>query len=288
MIQAQVPLAELTTWRVGGAAEWYCLPSSISELQADLAAVGAVPHTVLGLGSNVLISDQGLAGLVINLRKLRGLEALGAGRVRVAAGEPIIKVAHWAAAQGWHGLEWAVGIPGSVGGAVAMNAGAHGRCLGDVLVAATYLDAQQQLQTATAAELDFRYRHSRVQTEGWVVLEAELQLEPGHDPQMLQAQTQKNWQQRRDSQPYDLPSCGSVFRNPQSHAAGWLIEQTGLKGLRLGGAEVAERHANFILNRDQATAQEIFQLIQVVRDRVANKWQICLQPEVKMLGEFER
>ncbi len=157
-----------------------------------------------------------------------------------------------------------------------------------MLVAATHLDAQQQLQTATAAELDFRYRHSRVQTEGWVVLEAELQLEPGHDPQMLQAQTQKNWQQRRDSQPYDLPSCGSVFRNPQSHAAGWLIEQTGLKGLRLGGAEVAERHANFILNRDQATAQEIFQLIQVVRDRVANKWQICLQPEVKMLGEFER
>ncbi len=288
MIQAQIPLAELTTWRVGGSAEWYCLPSSVSELQADLATAGAMPRTLLGLGSNVLISDHGLPGLVINLRKLRGLTSLGEGRFRVAAGEPIIKVAHWAAAQGWHGLEWAVGIPGSVGGAVAMNAGAHGRCLADVLVAATYLDAQQQLQAATAAELDFHYRHSRVQTEGWLVVEAEFQLEPGHNPQVLQAQTQQNWQQRRTSQPYDLPSCGSVFRNPQPHAAGWLIEQAGLKGFRLGGAEVAERHANFILNRDQATAQEIFQLIQLVRERVDSEWHICLQPEVKMLGEFER
>jgi UDP-N-acetylmuramate dehydrogenase len=183
-------------------------------------------------------------------------------------------------------LEWAVGIPGTVGGAVVMNAGAHGGCAADCLVSAIVLDPILGKSRPLPEDLDFHYRTSALQGSGRVLLEATFQLEPGHDPAVVVADTLEGLNRRRATQPYDLPSCGSVFRNPLPHTAGWLIEQTGLKGLRMGNAQVAEQHANFILNLGGATAEDIYRLIYQVQQRVYAKWSLWLQPEVKFVGEF--
>lgn len=287
-IRSDVVLAPYTTFRVGGRAEWYCEPQSIEELQRDLqwAKETSLSVTFLGAGSNLLISDSGLSGLVINTRKLRGIQCLGNGRLWAAAGEPLVKLARLAAEQGWSGLEWAIGIPGTVGGGVVMNAGAHGLSMAHSLVEVTVLDTTWQPRTLTLAELQFNYRFSILQNRSWIVIGALFQLQPGFDRNVILAQTESNWQSRRSSQPYDFPSCGSVFRNTQSYAAGWLIEQTGLKGHQIGGAQVAQRHANFILNRGHASATDIHALIRFVQQEVLDHWSLLLEPEVRILGDF--
>lgn len=289
LIQADVCLAPLTTFRVGGPAEWYCEPQTLDDLKLCLSWAQDSDRTVtfLGAGSNLLISDAGLAGLVINTRKLRGVKSVDDGQLWVAAGESISKLSRFAAKRGWRGLEWAVGIPGSIGGAVVMNAGAHGAAIADHLVSATVLDEQFQLRYLTPEDLQFQYRYSVLQSKRWLVTGAYFRLEPGCDPASVEVQTEHNWASRQRSQPYHLPSCGSVFRNPESYAAGWLIEQTGLKGHQIGGAQVAERHANFILNYNHATATDIHQLIHFVQDRVFHEWSLTLEPEVRILGHFE-
>lgn len=288
LLREQVKLAPLTSLRVGGPAQWYGEPLSTPDLQACLgwARQRDLPVTVLGAGSNLLISDRGLPGVVISTRKLRGIQILEDGVIWGAAGEPLVRLARLAAEQGWSGLEWGIGIPGTVGGAVAMNAGAQGMETGAVISQVDILDHDQTLQVLQPADLEFRYRSSLVQQRPWVVTGAYFRLRTGFDPAQILAQTEQNWQQRRSSQPYDLPSCGSVFRNPQGYAAGWLIEQTGLKGYRIGGAEVAHRHANFILNADHATAQDIHQLIHFIQDQVWQRWSLWLEPEVRILGMF--
>jgi len=179
-----------------------------------------------------------------------------------------------------------VGIPGTVGGSVVMNAGAHGACMGDALVEVVVATAEGKLEPLTPVDLEFRYRTSNLQNRPRWVMEATFQLHPGYAREEITAQTRANLNQRRNSQPYDKPSCGSVFRNPKDQAAGWLIEQAGLKGYQVGGAQVAHRHANFILNCGQATAQDIYNVIQHVQEKVEQQWSILLQPEVKLLGEF--
>lgn len=287
-IRSGVGLAALTTFRVGGAAEWLAEPRSESELHDVLnwAAAYKLPMTVLGAGSNLLISDAGLPGVVISTRYLRGIRWLEQGRFWAAAGEPMVTLARLVAKRGWGGFEWAIGIPGTVGGAVAMNAGAHALSTADSLVEANLLDGQGQPLTLSAGSLQFGYRFSLVQQRRWVVTGATFQLEAGQDPGVVSGLTQQYWEQRRTTQPYDWPSCGSVFRNPVGHSAGWLIEQSGLKGFQIGGAQVAERHANFILNRGQATAADIHQLIAHVQAEVYRQWSVVLEPEVRILGSF--
>jgi UDP-N-acetylmuramate dehydrogenase len=288
-VQAQVPLADHTSLRVGGAAEWYVAPRNTEELQAGLqwAYQEQLPVTFLGGGSNLLISDRGLSGLIISARHFRNLTIdEDNARITAAAGIPLATVAWKAAKRGWSGLEWAVGIPGTVGGSVVMNAGAHGACMGDALLEIIVATAEGKLERLTPSDLEFRYRTSNLQHRPRWVMEATFQLQPGYTKQDITAQTRANLNQRRNSQPYDKPSCGSVFRNPQEQAAGWLIEQTGLKGYQVGGAQVAHRHANFILNCGQAKAQDIYNVIQHVQEKVEQQWSILLQPEVKLLGEF--
>ncbi|WOD41342.1 UDP-N-acetylmuramate dehydrogenase [Nodosilinea sp. E11] len=285
-------LQSLTTFRVGGLAEWLAMPRHLSEFEAVLAWAIAANLTItpLGAGSNLLISDRGISGLVLCTRRWRSTEFDDTGRVTVAAGEPLPTLAWKAAKRGCRGLEWAVGIPGTVGGAVVMNAGAHGGCAADVLTSATVLDPglglEPKLVQLTPAELAFQYRTSALQGGQRVVLEATFQLEPGYDPAVVMADTLAGLNQRRATQPYDMPNCGSVFRNPYPHTAGTLIEQAGLKGYRIGNAQVAERHANFILNLGGATATDIRRLIHHVQDRVEDRWAVRLQPEVKFMGEF--
>ncbi|MEB3355381.1 MAG: UDP-N-acetylmuramate dehydrogenase [Synechococcales bacterium] len=289
LLLPQVPLAKFTSFRVGGAAELFFAPRNLEELRAGFywAEIHQVPTTLLGAGTNLLVSDRGLPGLVICTRYLRFLQFdAEAGQVIAAAGEPIARLAWYAAERGWSGLEWAAGIPGTVGGAVVMNAGAHQRCAADVFMDAQVLANDNTLQILRQADLGFAYRTSSLQATSRLITQASFQLEPGHEPQQVLAETRRYLKHRHTTQPYHLPSCGSVFRNPASHAAGWLIEQTGLKGHQIGGAQVAQRHANFILNLGGATATDIFNLIQHVQEQVERQWSLLLHPEVKMLGEF--
>lgn len=285
-IKSQVPLATLTSFRVGGPAEWYVAPQSLEALQASFewAASEGLAVTLLGAGSNLLVSDRGIPGLVIGTRHLRHAEFNPeTGRVTVAAGEPLPRLAWQAAERGWQGLEWAVGIPGSVGGATVMNAGAHKSCIADLLVNAQVLSSSG-LKTLTPEQLGYSYRTSLLQGSQHLVTQATFQLQPGANPEEVMATTAQHLEQRRQTQPYHLPSCGSVFRNPLPYTAGWLIEQTGLKGYQIGAAQIAQRHANFILNCGGAKASDIWQLIKYVQQQVEQSWSLKLVPEVKMLG----
>ncbi|HEY9877491.1 MAG TPA: UDP-N-acetylmuramate dehydrogenase [Leptolyngbyaceae cyanobacterium] len=289
LLRAQVSLAPFTTFRVGGAAEWLAMPRTLEQFQACLtwAQDQGLPVMLLGAGSNLLISDRGLPGLVICTRYFRHTHFDEAtGQVTAAAGEPLPTLAWKAAKRGWRGLEWAVGIPGTVGGAVVMNAGAHGACTADIFQQTQVIEPIQGLVSLDPEDMGFQYRTSVLQSMPRPVVQATFQLEPGHDPKVVTADTLADLEQRRATQPYDMPSCGSVFRNPKPHSAGWLIEQTGLKGYRIGNAQVAERHANFILNCGDASATDILRLIHHVQDEVEARWALRLKPEVKTVGEF--
>ena len=285
---ANAKLADYTTWRVGGPAQWLAEPTTIAETIAwvEWAEHKGVPCQVIGAGSNLLIHDDGLPGLCLCLRKLQDHSIdVEAGVVEALAGEPIPSLARRAARAGLHGLEWAVGIPGTVGGAAVMNAGAQGGCTADSLISVRVMPKQGgESFDLHCDELDFTYRHSRLQADNLVVLSARFQLEPGHDPKELSRVTKDNLNHRTTSQPYQQPSCGSVFRNPEPQKAGKLIENLGLKGTRVGGAEVSTMHANFIVNIGDAQANDIDALIHLVQDRVEAEHGLRLHPEVKRLG----
>ena len=288
-IQAQVSLADFTTFRVGGPAEWFVAPQSLEDLQASYAWAHQreLPITFLGAGSNLLISDRGLSGLVISTRHFRQQTFdPNTRRITVEAGKPLPRLAWQAARKGWSGLEWAVGIPGTVGGAVVMNAGAHGGCTADSLIEAHVLNPDGTLEILQNSDLAYAYRSSILQSSRKPVVRAVFQLEGGLSPERVKATTQSHLDHRLTTQPYNWPSCGSVFRNPLPKTAGWLIERTGLKGYQVGGAQIAQKHANFIINCGDAKATDIFELIRYVQQQVEGEWSLRLHPEVKMLGEF--
>ncbi|MCL2933544.1 MAG: UDP-N-acetylmuramate dehydrogenase [Trichodesmium sp. MAG_R03] len=289
VIRSNVPLAPLSSFRVGGPAQWYVTPKKLEQLQASFqfANFEGLPITFLGAGSNMLVSDSGLSGLVISSRHLRHISfEKETGLLNVGAGELLPRLAWKAARMGWQGLEWAVGIPGTVGGAVVMNAGAQGKCMADVLVNAQVISSNGQIDILSAQDLEYNYRYSKLQGKSILVAQATFQLQPGENPALIRAITSENFHKRRSTQPYHLPSCGSVFRNPGPKPAGWLIEQAGLKGYQIGMAQVAHRHANFILNCGGATAKEILQLIYHVQEQVEKQWSLLLKPEVKFMGDF--
>ncbi|MFZ9228613.1 MAG: UDP-N-acetylmuramate dehydrogenase [Prochlorococcaceae cyanobacterium] len=288
-VQQQVPLSAYTTWKVGGPAAWLAEPGSLEEISAlvQWARSEQLELRSIGAGSNLLVADQGLDGLTLCLRRLQGsrLEPQD-GLIDALAGEPIPTLARKAARAGLAGLEWAVGIPGTVGGAVVMNAGAQGGCIADCLESVVVLDphAPGQTRELKAAELDLAYRHSKLQQEPWIVLSARFRLSSGQDPAVVSAKTSANLHSRTSTQPYQQPSCGSVFRNPEPHKAGQLIEALGLKGHRIGDAEVSPVHANFIVNLGQAQARDITALIALVQEQVQHAHGIALHTEVKRLG----
>jgi UDP-N-acetylmuramate dehydrogenase len=291
LLKRQVSLADYTTWRVGGPAEWLAEPSNDEQLDALLqwAQDEDLPCRVIGAGSNLLIHDDGLSGLTLCLRKLQGSDLdADSGVVSAWAGEPIPTLARRAARAGLHGLEWAVGIPGTVGGAAVMNAGAQGGCTAERLVAVDVLSLDGDTCGARLRlehnALDFDYRHSRLQNGHHLVIRGHFQLEPGHDPTALTQRTSSNLNHRTGTQPYQWPSCGSVFRNPEPLKAGRLIEALGLKGQRIGDAQVSPMHANFIVNLGHATAEQISDLIELVQTTVTKHHGIHLHPEVKRLG----
>lgn len=289
VVRPQISLADFTSYRVGGMAQWYVAPRDRQELYAafEWFCKQDMPLMLLGAGSNLLVSDRGIPGLVLSTRYLRQAHFDPENAtIKASAGEHIARIAWGAAKRGWRGLEWAVGIPGTVGGGVVMNAGAHNRCAAEYLVSVTVLSPDGTLEILSPQDLNYSYRTSSLQGDKRMVIEATFQLQPGFSRDEVMADTNRNLKQRKSSQPYDRPSCGSVFRNPKPQAAGWLIEQLGLKGYRIGDAEVARRHANFILNCGNAKADDIFRLIRHVQAQVEARWSVLLEPEVKILGEF--
>lgn len=290
-IRSAIPLKGLTTWKVGGPAEWYLEPHTLAEAQIGLAWAHEqnLPITFIGAGSNLLISDRGLAGLTLCTRHLRHVNTQFDNETRsmtADAGKMLASLAWQAARRGWSGMEWAAGIPGTVGGAVVMNAGAHGHSTQEILVSAEVLNADGSIEIFANRDLDYSYRTSNLQGDSRLVLSAKFQLQTASDPEAVKSRTFRDLEKRHSKQPYDRPSCGSVFRNPSPQYAAVLIERLGLKGYRIGDAEVSTLHANFIINRQDATASEIRDLIYYVRGRVKEVYSIELEPEVKMLGEF--
>jgi UDP-N-acetylmuramate dehydrogenase len=288
-IRANVSLAGLTSMRVGGAAEYFISPRSSTELAESFAWAcdRNLPITIIGAGSNLLISDQGLSGLVVCTRHLRGIEFdQHSGQVTAAAGEPVARLAMQIASHGWSGFEWAVGIPGTVGGLVVMNAGAQGGSAADCVVSVQTVTSTGETKLIYPQDLDFSYRTSALQKSSSLVTGATFKFQTGGNPDAIAADTESKLKARHTTQPYHLPNCGSVFRNPLPLFAAKLIQDAGLKGYQIGNAQVSELHANFIVNLGHAKASDIFSLIQHIKTVICDRNGVVLETEVKMIGDF--
>lgn len=281
------PLANHTTWRVGGPADLFIYPKSKQQLQHTMQILyrEGIPWRAIGRGSNLLVRDGGIRGAVIKLGD--GLDHLKieGSRVTAGGGYSFVSLSGKTAKAGLTGLEFASGIPGTVGGAVYMNAGAHGSDVSRTLISAEVLLETGELQNMMAEDLKFRYRTTVLQEEKpGIVTEAVFQLEAG-DPEKIMADVRAFKGRRSRTQPLRYPCAGSVFRNPPGDYAGNLIESAGLKGYRIGDAEVSTLHANFIINRGEATANDVLALIGEVQKTVLEKYGVALQTEVQVVGE---
>jgi UDP-N-acetylmuramate dehydrogenase len=281
---SQVPLSDYTSWRVGGPAEWLFKPADLADLQHFLQHLPpGLPLTWLGLGSNTLVRDKGIAGVVIITQGLlQQLTLVSEGTVRAEAGVACAQLARFTARQGLTGLEFLAGIPGTVGGALAMNAGCFGGEIWERVLECEMVDRHGQLQTRAKRDFLVSYRHVDSPAEEWFV-SGTFTLRAG-DREKALSDIKSLLGKRNASQPTGSASCGSVFRNPPDTYAGKLIEQCGLKNKRVGGAVVSSKHANFILNEGSATAADIEELIHVLQAEVEKQTQIHLQPEVHILG----
>ncbi len=280
-------LARHTTMKIGGPADLFIEPTSVEGLKKTMQLVQKyrVNWRAIGRGSNLLVSDQGIEGVVIKLgNNLKDMKLDGT-QLTVGAGYSIVALAVLISKKGLSGLEFASGIPGSVGGAVYMNAGAHGSDISKILTEAHILFEDGSLQWLSNDEMEFSYRTSVLQKKRpGIVVEARFQLTEG-DKEQIVAVMQKNKDYRKVTQPYDSPCAGSIFRNPLPHFAGKLIEEAGLKGFQIGGAQISEMHGNFIVNAGNAKAFDVLQLIQYVKKTIMEKYNIQMETEVEIIGK---
>ena len=278
------PMCKHTSFKIGGPAEAMAFPKTTEELSEILkkSALLDVKPAILGAGTNILAPDEGIEGLVICMKDcLDSMERLDDTHIRVSAGVSMARAATFAANLGLSGLEFAHGIPGSVGGGVYMNAGAYGGEICQVCTRVAVMDMAGNMQILTGEEMEFSYRHSRLEETGGIVLWAEFALNP-KPTEEIKATMQELMNKRRASQPLDLPSAGSAFKRPVGGYAAALIDQNGLKGYCVGGAAVSEKHAGFVVNLGGATAADVKQLLQDVSDRVFAETGIRLEPEVRI------
>ena len=283
-IQLQEPMSRHTTFRVGGPADIYVLPqiNQVKEV-LQLCSTFDIPICIKGNGSNLLVGDKGIRGVVLELGKNAADISVAGTHITAEAGAILGTVAKKALEQSLTGLESAAGIPGTVGGAVVMNAGAYGGEMKDVLINSEYVSPD-----GTSGELDneamqLSYRHSAYEDSGLVITAASVRLTPG-DPEQIKNTMHDIISRRRDKQPLEYPSAGSTFKRPEGHFAGALIEQCGLKGVSVGGAQVSEKHAGFIINRGGATASDILSLIKHVQARVKAQTGVTLETEIRLIG----
>ena len=282
-VTPQAPLSELTSFRIGGpAARLIELPESAAAPVLELCRQAETPVFWLGKGSNLLVSDHGFDGVILRLTD--AAPAVHGTQIVCPAGVPLLRLCRAACERGLSGLEFAYGIPGSVGGAVYMNAGAYGGEMRDVLTEVTLLLPDGSVATRPADTLALAYRHSALMETGGVVLSATVTLTPD-DPAAITARMEECMEKRRAKQPLEYPSAGSFFKRPPGQFAGALIEQCGLKGFRVGDAQVSEKHAGFVVNRGHATCADVKALAREVRRRVREQTGFDLVPEVRLLAD---
>ena len=281
------PMKNYTTFRVGGSADYLVLPESSEELKKleALCISENVPYYIVGNGSNLLVSDEGYRGVIFCLGKKMSRVEVEGEYVTAQAGALLSVIAARALEQELAGFEFAAGIPGSLGGACVMNAGAYGGEMKDVLVSVTVLTKDGQILKIEKDDLDLGYRTSVIAKKNYIVLEAVLKLKKG-DKAEIKALMDDLRQRRISKQPLEYPSAGSTFKRPEGYFAGKLIQDTGLKGFQVGGAQVSEKHAGFVINKSQATASDIHELMRQVSEKVEEKFGVKLEPEVKRLGKF--
>ena len=276
-----------TTFRVGGPADIFLTPSA-EELPAVLSVCREeqVPVTVIGNGSNLLVGDQGIRGVVICIGSgMRGIRVDGE-KIFLEAGVTLAAAAQQAAKAGLAGLEFASGIPGTFGGAVVMNAGAYGGEMKDVIVSVRVISEDGEILTLSKEELDLSYRHSVIPERGYLVIDGELLLTREKDPDQITERMEELKKKRIEKQPLEYPSAGSTFKRPEGYFAGKLIMDAGLRGFSVGGAAVSEKHCGFVINKGNATAADICALMDEVTRIVKEKYAVTLEPEVKKVGEF--
>ena len=279
------PMSKHTSFRIGGPADLFVTPDDIDELRDVIAACKAagVPHFVLGCGSDLLVADEGYRGVIVSCTKGLVNVAIDGETMACQAGVPLREASEMACELGLSGLEFACGIPGSVGGACFMNAGAYGGCVADVLESVRCLMPDGTQQSIPVEELALGYRASRVRDEGLVVLSATFRLHES-DQDDIRAKMDDFTQRRRKKQPLELPSAGSTFKRPEGHFAGKLISDAGLKGYAHGGASVSTKHAGFVVNNGGATAADVHAVIRHVQDEVERQFGVRLEPELRFLG----
>ncbi|MBM7692360.1 UDP-N-acetylmuramate dehydrogenase [Peribacillus deserti] len=279
-------LASHTTMKIGGPAELFVEPSSIENLEKTMKVIKKyhIKWRAIGRGSNLLVSDNGIEGAVIKLSSgLSDLEINGT-EIKAGAGYSLVSLATQISKKGLSGLEFAGGIPGSVGGAVYMNAGAHGSDISNILVKARVLFEDATIAWLTKEEMEFSYRTSILQTgKPGIVIEAVFSLREG-DREKIVEEIRNNKNYRKETQPYNHPCAGSIFRNPLPSYAGRLIEESGLKGHSIGGAKISDMHGNFIVNAGGATAEDVLALIQHIKDTIFDKYGIKMETEVEIIG----
>ncbi|MCL4500117.1 MAG: UDP-N-acetylmuramate dehydrogenase [Chloroflexi bacterium] len=280
------PLAKETTLRIGGPAAVFATADTFHNLRVVFETVVDydLPWFVLGKGSNLLISDAGFDGVVVRLgRDFRRIEVSGS-EIRAGGAMPLSMLVQAALKHALGGLAFAIGIPGTLGGGIAGNAGAHGGCLGDIVRSATVFLSKGELRSIDKSEMTFGYRESSLGQDE-IIVEVSLGLRPA-DIDLVQMDMERFFRQRKETQPLHHPSAGSTFKNPPGDSAGRLIEEAGCKGLSIGGAKVSEQHANFIINTGGATALDIYALMLKVRRRVEEASGVLLEPEIRLLGAF--
>lgn len=286
-VRRQEPMSLHTTFRIGGPADLFVMPGSIQAVADSIRICKETqtPYAVIGNGSNLLVSDAGYRGVIIQIgRNLNQITGNGE-EIRAQAGAMLSVIAKTALLESLTGFEFASGIPGTLGGAVVMNAGAYGGEMKDVLTEVTVLTREGEIRTIPAEKLELGYRTSLAAKNGWIILEAVLRFQKG-DAEVIRSRMEELKVQRVTKQPLDLPSAGSTFKRPEGYFAGKLIMDAGLRGFTVGGAQISEKHCGFVVNKGGATAEDVRNLICAVQKKVQEDAGVKLEPEVKFLGEF--
>lgn len=286
-VHTDEPMSRHTTFRIGGNADYFVKPGNADEVAAVIVVCREynIPYFILGNGSNLLVSDDGYRGMIINIMDNMDSVTVDGRIITAQAGAMFVRVSVMARDNALTGLEFASGIPGTIGGAVYMNAGAYGGEMKNVVKTVRAIDEYGRIYELDSEKMDFSYRHSIVEERKLIVLEVTLELEHG-SREAIDDRMKELAEARRSKQPLEYPSAGSTFKRPEGYFAGKLIMDAGLRGYSVGGAQVAEKHCGFVINKGGATASDVVELIRDVQHDVDDKFGVTLEPEVKMLGEF--
>ena len=286
-VKVEEAMSRHTSFKVGGNAQIFVEPGDEEALQRLLKLINAekIDHYIIGNGSNMLVSDKGYKGIIISMLKFTSPSLIENESITISAGKTLKELTEFARDNSLSGLEFAYGIPGSVGGAVFMNAGAYDGEIKEVLDKVKVMDKEGNVLSLNTGELDLSYRHSNIEEKGYIVLEAKFNLKKA-DKSAIWKKMQELMARRIDKQPLNFPSAGSTFKRPEGYFAGKLIDDAGLRGYSIGGAKVSDKHCGFIVNADKASAEDVYALITYVRLKVKEKFDVELELELRVLGEF--